>query len=286
MQSSSRSQYLYHKKSIFPLIIEGLILVGAVVALMPVLFIFVTACKPNEEILHFQHILPERWTAANFSEVLGNREEIPIMRWLANSMFVSTTVTLLVLFFSSMAAYALARLKLPGGRWVFSIIIATLMVPGQILLVPLYLILNWLDWLDTHLALIVPAASGAFGVFLLHQFFLSIPRDYEEAAMIDGCTQWDIYWRIILPLSKPALATLGIFTFIGSWNNFMLPLIMLDSLEKYTLPVGIALFQSSYSIEYGITLAACAICTTPVLVVFFLFQRHIIKGMSLSGLKG
>jgi multiple sugar transport system permease protein len=142
-----------------------------------------------------------------------------------------------------------------------------------------------LGWLDTPLALIVPAGAGAFGVFLLHQFFLTIPRELEEAAALDGCSKFGIYRHVALPISAPALATLGIFTFVGSWNDFMGPLVFLDSVDKYTLPVGIALFQTSYYAEYGLTLAASVLCTLPVLVAFLLFQRHIIQGIALTGSK-
>ena len=265
--------------------IEILVALGALLMLAPVALIFFTAFKPDAEIVHFKSVFPEQWTLENFREVLGSPEEIPIFRWFGNSMFISSMVTLLVLTVTSLAAYALARLKLPGKRWVFLLIVATLMVPGQILLVPVYLILEWLHWIDTPLALIVPAGAGAFGVFLLHQFFLSIPRDLEDAASIDGCSKLGIFWNVVLPLSRPALATLGIFTFVGSWNDFLGPLVFLDSVDKYTLPVGIALFQTSYYFEYALTLAASVICTLPVLIVFLFFQKHIIKGISLTGLK-
>lgn len=265
--------------------LEALVALGALVMLAPVALIFITAFKPDAEIIHFRGVLPRDWTLENFREILGSPEEIPIFRWFANSLFISSMVTLLVLTVTSLAAYALARLNLPGKRWVFFLIVATLMVPGQILLVPVYLILEWLRWIDTPLALIVPAGASAFGVFLLHQFFLSIPRELEDAAAIDGCSRWGIYWNVILPLSRPALATLGIFTFVGSWNDFLGPLVFLDSVDQYTLPVGIALFQTSYYAEYALTLSASVICTLPVLVVFLFFQKHIIQGISLTGLK-
>ena len=249
------------------------------------MLIFITAFKPDAEIIHFKSILPEQWTLGNFREILGSPEEIPIFRWVANSLFISSMVTILVLTVTSMAAYALARLSLPGKKWIFMLIVATLMIPGQILLVPIYLILEWIHWIDTPLALIVPAGASAFGVFLLHQFFLSIPRDLEDAAAIDGCSKFGIFWHVVIPLSRPALATLGIFTFVGSWNDFLGPLVFLDSVDKYTLPVGIALFQTSYYAEYALTLAASVICTLPVLIVFLLFQKHIIKGIALTGLK-
>jgi multiple sugar transport system permease protein len=159
------------------------------------------------------------------------------------------------------------------------------MVPGQILLVPIYLLLNTLGWLDTPLALIVPAAGGAFGVFMLHQFFIGIPKDLEEAAALDGCSRLSTFMNVIVPLSRAPMATLFIFTFVGSWNDFLGPLVFLDSLERYTLPVGIALFQTSYFTEYGLTLAASLLCTLPTFIAFMIFQRQIISGMAASGMK-
>lgn len=265
--------------------IEIIVVLAALACVLPVVLIFITAFKPDSEIIHFYGLLPQHWTLANFQEVLGRPEEIPIFRWLFNSVFISACITLLVLTVDSMAAFALARLNLPGGKWIFIAILSTMMVPGQILLVPVYLILNKLHWLDTPAALIVPAGAGAFGVFLLHQFFKGIPRELEEAAMLDGCSSWKIYWHVMLPLSKPALATLAIFTFVGSWNAFTEPLVFLDSVENYTLPVGIALFQSSYVTEYGLTLAASVICTLPIIAIFLLFHKHIIKGIATAGLK-
>jgi multiple sugar transport system permease protein len=264
---------------------EGLVALGALLFVFPMVLILITAFKPDSEIVRFHGLLPRTATLANFRAILGSPEEIPIARWFGNSLFISSAATLLVLTVDSLAAYAFARLDLPGKKWVFGAVVATMMVPGQILLVPVYLILNRLGWLDTPTALIIPAGAGAFGVFLLHQFFVSLPKELEEAAAIDGCSRWGIFWHILLPLSRPALATLGIFTFIGSWNDFLGPMVYLDSVDKYTLPVGIALFQTSYYAEYGLTLAASVLCTLPVIVAFLLFQRNIIQGIALSGLK-
>jgi multiple sugar transport system permease protein len=252
---------------------------------LPIVMIFVTAFKPEMEVVHFSSLLPRQWTLVHFNHIFSNPEEVPIFRWLFNSVFISTMITALVLAVDSMAAYALARLDVPGGRVVFAIIVGTLMVPGQVLFVPVYLILNRLGWLDTPWALIVPAGAGAFGVFLLTQFFRGIPRELEEAALLDGCNRWDVYWRIILPLSTPVLVVLGILTFCGSWNDFLGPLVYLDSSEKLTLPVGVAMFQSSYASEYALTLAASVVCTAPVLAIFFIFSKQIIRGISMSGLK-
>lgn len=283
MSNHAQHRRRQFKPGLFTL--EAALWVGACLFVLPVLLIFFTSFKPDSEIVHFFGLLPQHWTLDNFREVLGNSEEAPIFRWLGNSFFISSCVTLLVLTVDSLAAYGLARLDLPGRKWVFALIVGTLMIPGQILLVPVYLILNRLGWLDSPLALIVPAGAGAFGVFLLHQFYLGIPRELEDAAAIDGCSRFGVYWHIILPLSRPVLAVLGTFVFIGSWNDFMGPLVFLDSVDKYTLPLGIALFQSSYASEYGLTLAACVVCMVPVTVAYLLFQKHIIKGIALTGMK-
>ena len=268
--------------------IEAAVALAAALFVLPVILIYITSLKPDAEIVKFESVLPKdpgQGIKDNYSHVLTTPEEIPIFRWLGNSIFVSSCVTLLVLTVDSLAAYALARLKLPGKKYVFALIIGTLMVPGQILLVPVYLILNKLGWIDTPWALIIPHGAGAFGVFLLHQFFKGIPKELEEAAMLDGASRLRIWWNVMLPLSRPALATLAIFTFIGSWNDFLGPLVFLDSVEKYTLPVGVALFQSSYASEYGLTLAASVVCTTPILIIFLVFSRQIIRGMAMTGLK-
>lgn len=266
-------------------LIEALTALGALLVLAPVFLLFITSFKPDSEIIRFTGVLPNDWTLANFNQILGNPEEIPLVRWLWNSVFIAVCTTALVVSVDALAAYALARLNLPGGRAVFAVILAMLMVPGQIMLVPVYLILNALGWLDTPLALIVPMGAGVFGVFLLRQFFLGIPHELEDAAAIDGCSRMGIFLNVIVPLSRPALATLAIFTFMASWNDFLGPLVFLDNVDKYTLPVGIALFQTSYYAEYGLTLAAATLSTAPALVVFIIFQKNIVEGISLTGLK-
>src|SRR5829696_9044234 len=172
-----------------------LMLLATIAFVLPVVLIFITAFKPEMEVVHFDRLLPKIWTSTQFAHLFSNPEEAPIFRWVFNSVFISTCVTLLVLTVDSLAAYALSRLRPPGGRVIFAIIIATLMVPGQILLVPVYLILNRLGWLDTPAALIFPAGAGAFGVFLLSQFFKAIPKELEEAAQLDGCGPLRLYWH-------------------------------------------------------------------------------------------
>lgn len=267
------------------IIAEIFLALAALSIIAPIALIFLTSLKPNAEILNFETPWPKNPTLEHFREILSNPEEIPMGRWLTNSVLVSALTTLLIVTVHALAAYGLARLALPGKKFVMGLIVATMMVPGQILLVPMYVILGKLGWLDTLAALIVPAGGNAFGVFLLHQFFKGVPKDLEEAAALDGCGLLGIFRHVIVPNSWPALSALAIFTFIGSWNDFLGPLVYLDSAERYTLPVGIALFQSSYGNEYGLTLAASVICTIPVLAVFLLFQRQLIAGISFSGLK-
>ena len=268
-----------------PLWPEVLLILSGLATVAPLLLLVVTAFKPEAEVLNFQAVLPREWTWSNFVRILGTPEEVPVGRWFFNSVLISSATTLVVLTVSSLAAYALVRLRPPGSGVLLGVLVATMMIPGQVLLVPLYLILNQIGWIDTPMALIFPGAAGAFGTFMLSQFFRGIPRELEEAAVIDGCGRLAIFVHIILPLARPALATLAIFTFMGTWNDFSGPLVLLDSISHYTLPVGIALFQSSYASEYGLTFAASVLSTIPVLVVFLLFQRHIIQSVAFTGIK-
>lgn len=265
---------------------EVVVVLVAFVAAAPVVLLFVTAFKPDSEIVRFESFLPQQPTLGNFRHFVEFPEEAPLGRWFVNSLTVASSLTFLVLLVDSLAAFVLARLRPPGWKWVLVFIVATMMVPAQVLFAPLYLLLSQFRMLDTYWALILPPAASPFGVFLIYQFMRQTPLEIEEAARLDGCSNWQLYWHIMLPLSRPVLATLGIFVFIGSWNDFLGPLIYLDSLRNYTLPVGIALFQSSYVVEYGLTLAASVICTLPALVAFLLFSRHIIRGLSAGAVKG
>jgi multiple sugar transport system permease protein len=257
----------------------------ALLFLAPLLLMALTSFKPEGEVLNPERIVPKTWTLYNYKYVLNWSEEAPFLRWLLNSFFIATTTTLAVLVLSSTAAYAIVRLRPPGSGSVLGIIVVAMMVPAQLFLVPVYLMLSKLGWLDTPAALIVPATAGGFGVFMLSQFMRAIPRSVEEAALIDGCTPLGVFLHVNLPLCTPALATLGVFTFIGSWNDFTGPLIFLDSVRQYTLPVGIALYQSSYYTEYGLTLATSMMATIPLVAVFLAFQRQIIESMATTGLK-
>jgi len=269
--------------------LHTLLLLAAFLFAAPLLWMISTAFKAPDDIIN--GLGTARWwphpaTLANFRNVLGKTEEFPIWRWTGNSLLISLTVTLLVLVVDSLAAYAYARLRWPGRDKVFGVLVATMLVPGQVLLIPTYLLIRGLGWFDTYWALIVPAGASAFGVFLLRQFFLTIPAELEEAARLDGCGPLGIFWHVILPLSKSALATLGIFTFMATWNAFEGPLIFTDSIEMRTLPIGITIFQGRYNTEYGPMMAAAALAAIPVTIAFLLLQKQIIKGISLTGLAG
>ncbi|MFZ4508414.1 MAG: carbohydrate ABC transporter permease [Fimbriimonas sp.] len=258
--------------------------VGAVMVL-PLFLMLLTSMKPEAEVLNPENVVPRVWTVANYLQVIGWAEEAPFGRWFSNSVFVSSAVTLGVILFSAMGAFAIKRLKVPGGQAFLAIIIASMMVPGQLFLVPLYLILSKLHWLDTPAALIVPATAGGFGIYMLSQFMEDMPLAIEEAALLDGCSPAQLFVHQTLPLCAPAISTLAVFTFIGSWNDFMGPLVFMDSVRNYTLPVGIALYQTSYYTEYGLTLATSVLAIAPLLFIFAIFQRQIVSSMAASGLK-
>jgi multiple sugar transport system permease protein len=274
-----KTQLLLH----IPMMLIALLFVA------PLLWMVATAMKTPEDIVNglgALRWLPRPATLENFRTVLSKAEEFPVWRWTGNSLFISLATTAIVLMVDSLAAYAYSRLRWRGRDTVFAILVATMLVPGQVLLIPSYLLIRALHWFDTYLALIVPAGASAFGVFLLRQFFLTIPVELEEAARLDGCGSMGIFRHVILPLAKPALATLGIFTFMSTWNAFEGPLIFTDSLEMRTLPIGITIFQGHYNIQYGLMMAAATLAALPILLAFLLFQKHIIKGISLTGLAG
>jgi multiple sugar transport system permease protein len=221
-------------------------------------------------------------------------------RWFANSAFVATSVTVLQLFFNSLAAYVFAKRRFPGRDAIFLVFLATMMIPGQVTLIPNYLVLKHIPlfggndisgqgghgWLDSYYGLILPGAVSAFGIFLLRQFMLSIPDELLDAARIDGASEFAIYWRIILPLSGPALAASAIFTFTAAWEDFFWPLIIISSEDKYTAPLGLALFVVKNRTAWDVLMAGSVIATLPMIIVFMVFQRKFIQGISMSGLKG
>jgi multiple sugar transport system permease protein len=265
----------------------ALLMLLAVVFVGPILWMFLTSLKTNPEATSVPPtILPEQPTTAAYEGLLRLDGSYPVLRWFYNSLLAATLHMLLVLIVASTAAYALARLRFRFRGVFFAVIVSTLFVPGFIFLMPNYLIIDRLGWLDTIWALVVPGAAGAFGVFFLRQFFAMLPAELEEAALIDGANQWQIFTRVVLPNSKPALATLAVLSFLANWNDFIWPIYVLFSPERLTLPAGLRLLQGAYTTDYPVIMAGAFVASVPVLILFVFTQRYVIEGVSRSGLKG
>ncbi len=258
-----------------------------VVFIAPLLWMFSTSLKPNFQTTQFPPSwIPREFSAEGYSTILTTSSQTPVLRWFVNSLVASTAHAALVLVTASMAAYALARMNFRGKNILFAVIIATLFIPQFVFLMPNYLIVDSFGWLDTLLAVIVPGAAGAFGVFFLRQFYLSLPQELEEAALIDGANRYQIFLRIILPISKAPLATLAVLSFLTNWNDFLWPVYVLFSPQNLTLPPGLSILQGAYNTDYTVIMAGGVIASIPVLVLYLFAQRYIIEGVSRSGLKG
>ena len=260
-----------------------LILIGAFFVL-PLAWMFSTAFKPFVETLQPTWI-PQAPTLENFTNIF-NDPSIPVLRWFMNSVGVALGFTALVVIIDSLAAYAYARMEFAGRNVLFGLLLATLVMPGIMFLVPNYLTVVRLGWLNSYQGVIAPGLSGVFGVFFLRQFFQSIPKELEEAAYIDGATVFTTFLRVSLPLAKGAIATLAIITFLTSWNDFLWPLLILNDRTLQTLPVGLATIQGQYSFDYGKLMAGAVVTAVPVLILYVFLQRYIIQNVAMTGLKG
>ncbi|MEX3106105.1 MULTISPECIES: carbohydrate ABC transporter permease [unclassified Streptomyces] len=260
---------------------------GLLVMAAPLLWMALSAFKTKKDLTASPPVwLPSQWTLSNFGELL---DQLDMPLYFMNSLIVAVLVTVSNLLFCSMVGYALAKLDFTGRSKVFGVVLVALMVPGNLLILPLYVLMNRLGLIDTYAGLVLPFAAGAFGVFLMRQFMQSVPDELLEAARIDGAGEWYIFFRIVLPLVRPALATLAIFTFLGSWNNFVWPLIATNDPGKYTLPVALATFANDPNRTIaggnGMLMAGSLLVVLPVLVVFIALQRHFTQGIATAGLK-
>jgi len=228
-------------------------------------------------------LIPSPATLQSYRRLL---ELYPVGRMFWNSLLVAALTTAGQLLVSSMAAYAFARMQFRGRDKLFLLYLATLMIPFQVTITPLFILMRFLNWINTYQGLIMPGVFSAFGTFLLRQYFLSIPKELEEAAYIDGASRWTIYWRIILPLARPALATLAVFAFMGSWNAFLWPLFIVRDLQLMTLPVGLATLHGRWLTEWNLVMAGAVISVLPMLVAYLLAQKYFVQGVILSGIKG
>jgi len=266
-------------------VVHGLLLSLSLVFLIPFFWMISTSLKPDDQILRFPpKWIPEPIKWSNYPDAIA---ALPFWTYTRNTIFITIFNIVGVILSCSLVAYAFARLRWPGKNPLFLLLLSTMMLPPQVTMIPLFILFKNLGWVDTFLPLVVPAFFGnAFFIFLLRQFFLTIPRDLEDAARVDGCPWLGIYWHIILPLSKPALATVGVFTFMSVWNDFIGPLIYLNSESKKTLALGLQVFFGEHTAEWSQLMAVSTLMLLPLLMLFFLAQRYFIEGITLTGMKG
>ena len=262
------------------------LLFGALLTLGPLVYLFTRAFMPESQQLTWPvQWIPQPPTINNFLLILRD-PTLPVFRWLLNSFFVATAVTALVLFICSLTAYAYARLEFPGRDVIFFLLLTSLMVPGAVTFIPNFLLMRNLHWLDSYNGLIWLHGANVFGVFLLRQHFMSIPKELEEAAFVDGAGRFRIYWQIALPLVTSAMVALGIFTFLANWNDLFWPLIILNDRNRLTLPVGLQVLGNGNYVQQGLTMAAAALASAPPLILYMIFQRRIVAGITMTGMGG
>ena len=257
---------------------------GAFIMVFPFVWMIIASLMTAGEI----QLRPPVWLPAEpqFSNYSDLAQSIPMGRLYFNSLFTSGLIVFGVLLSSSLAGFAFAKYRFPGREFLFYLILATMMIPFFVTLIPVFFIVRQLGWIDTYQGLVVPGLTSAYGIFLMRQFIITLPDELIDAARIDGASELRIFWRIIVPLVKPALATLGTFTFIGSWNAFLWPLLVVNSRELMTLPLGINTMKSLYADNTNLLMAGTAVSVIPMLVLFIFLQRYFIQGIALTGLKG
>ncbi len=261
-----------------------LVAIGALIMLAPFYFMFVFATHSRTEIFNLP---PPLWFGSDLAANLKIlTERLPFWRNLGWSVYVALASTALTLLFCSMGGYAFALMEFRFKKALFTLVMATMLLPSFMSMIPTFMIMDALGWIDEHRALYIPGAASAFGIFLMRQFAsTAVPKELIEAARMDGCGEFTIYWRIVLPLLKPALGTLGLITFISSWNNFIGPLIVMRSVENYTLPLALRSLQSPVNTEWGALMAGSAIATIPLLILFAVSSRQLIAGLTTGAVK-
>lgn len=286
---STSSVPIYLRKQRTPLRLTLTILGWIVVCLVALFVVFpfvwmvLTSFKTEKDVFALPaQLWPAHWSFSAYADIW---KELPFARLFLNSVVFAGGVTIISVVLDSMAAYALARLDFPGKNIAFYLVIATLMVPYQITLIPLFQMIFDFHWLDTYQGLIVPRATSAFGIFLLRQFFVSIPRDLDSAARIDGAGEFRIYAQVMMPLAKPALATLAVFQFMNNWNDFLWPLVVTSSTDMRTIPAGLTLFGGQYVVDYAVLMAGATISLLPLAIAFFFAQRYFVQGIATTGIK-
>ncbi|MCX6986397.1 MAG: carbohydrate ABC transporter permease [Lentisphaerae bacterium] len=271
------------KKEIMGISLLHVLLTGmSLLFMLPFLWMLLTSLKTLSEV-GLPEWMPEALQWKNYGEVFN---VIPFAKFYWNSILIASWVTFLQVFTSSLAAFSFSRLNWPGRDKVFLMYLATMMLPGLVMMIPNYQIMISLGWVDSFIGLIVPSSFSAFGTFMLRQFMMTIPTSLDEAAEIDGASKWHLYWDVILPLSKPGLLTLTIFTFMGNYQSFFWPLVMLKSIDKYTLPVGLLFFDSTRGQTTHLLMAGVTMSVLPMVIVFIIMQKQMVKGIQMGAVKG
>ncbi|MFZ7942242.1 carbohydrate ABC transporter permease [Neobacillus sp. 19] len=271
------------KKISFPYILMITFLsIASFIMIIPYLWMVLSSLKGNLEIISSTSILPHKVTFEGYKTVF---QDAPFVRWLFNSLFTATIITVATVFSSALSGYIFAKFRFAGKQMIFLVVIATMMIPPQILMIPTYLIIYKLGLIDQLSAVILPSLVSAFGVFLARQAIQELPYDLIESARIDGAGEYFIFYRIILPLVRPMLSALAIFTFMAAWNNYVWPLIVLNDEEKMTLPLALVFFNGSHVTNYNIVMSASVLIMIPVFIVFLIFQKQFVKGLALTGFK-
>jgi len=260
-----------------------ILLGGAITMVVPFVWMLSSSLKTNLEVFRIPPtFIPDVAQWQNYIEIF---KVVPYGRWFLNSLFITVVQTVLYMFIASLAGFTFARLRFPGRDVIFTLYLATLMVPGEVTLIPKFILMRKLELIDTLTAVILPGIFNAYGVFLLRQFFMTLPESLEEAAILDGASYFRIYWNIILPLAGPALATLAIFSFRGAWNDFTWPLIVINSEHLKPLSVGLASFHGLYETNWPYLMAASTVALIPIIIVFVAAQKYFVRGIALTGLK-
>lgn len=273
-----------YRRFVGPAFLYLALALGAAAMLFPFAWMISTSLKPDLAVFQTPpQLVPKPFQPQNYSKVV---DVFPVWRFLLNSSIVAVVSTLLQLATSAAAAYAFARLKFRGSNGLFLLYLATLMVPFQVTIVPLFIEMKYLHFVNSYPGLILPTVASAFGTFLLRQAFMQLPHELEEAAFVDGAGHWIVFTRIVLPLVKPALATFGIFAFMASWNSFLWPLVIVSSQNLMTLPVGLANLQGEHFTAWNLVMAGTTISVLPIVALYLVAQKHIVRGVVLSGVKG
>jgi multiple sugar transport system permease protein len=259
--------------------------VTAIIALFPLYWLGVSALTPTADTIKVPpDFFPTPPRLENFRKLFAQAKDYP--RWFANSLLITLSITFFHVFVDTLAGYGFAKKEFPGKRVLFAILLSTLMIPPQVTLVPLYIVTRNLNLLNNPLAVILQGTANVLGVFLMRQYIQTLPKELEDAARVDGCGEFGVFWRVILPLARPAMGALAIFTFVRHWNDYIWPLITLTKSSNYTLPVGVASLQNEFQTDYGIIFAGAALAALPIIIFFLIFQRYFLEGVRMGAVKG